>query len=38
MFLGQEVFSFNLPDLEGNPFSISEYRGKMVLIFMWSSW
>jgi peroxiredoxin len=38
MALGETIFDFTLPDLEGNPVSIRDYRGKKTLIFMWSSW
>ena len=38
MKLGDVIFDFALPDLEGNLVSIREYRGKKTLIFMWSSW
>jgi peroxiredoxin len=27
-----------LPDLNGNSVSISDYKGKNTLIFMWASW
>jgi len=38
MTLGETIFDFTLPDLNGQPVSISEYRGKKTLIFMWASW
>jgi peroxiredoxin len=28
----------SLPDLQGNSVSISDYKGKNTLIFMWASW
>jgi hypothetical protein len=29
---------FTLPDLDGKLHSLSEYRGKKVLLFAWASW
>lgn len=29
---------FRLPDLDGNLHSLSDYRGKKVLLYCWSSW
>jgi hypothetical protein len=29
---------FRLPDLEGTPHALSDYRGKKVLLYCWSSW
>ena len=29
---------FTLPDLEGNPHSLSDYRGKKVLLAAYASW
>ncbi len=33
-----EAPDFTLPDLEGNPHSLSDYRGKKVLLMSWASW
>ncbi len=30
--------NFLLPDLEGRPVRLGDYRGKHLLIFMWASW
>jgi hypothetical protein len=30
--------SFTLPDMEGHPHSLSDFRGKKVLIVTWASW
>ena len=29
---------FTLPDLEGRPHSLSDYRGKKVFLVSWASW
>ncbi len=29
---------FTLPDLDGQPHSLSDYRGKKVLLVAWASW
>jgi hypothetical protein len=29
---------FTLPDLEGNRYSLSDFRGKKVLLLCWASW
>ena len=29
---------FRLPDLDGQPHSLSDHRGKKVLLYCWSSW
>ena len=29
---------FTLPDLEGRPHSLADYRGKKVLLVFWASW
>ena len=29
---------FQLPDLDGNQHRLSDYRGKKVLLYCWSSW
>jgi hypothetical protein len=36
--LGDIHPDFTLPDLEGRPVRLSDYRGKKLLIFMWASW
>jgi hypothetical protein len=33
-----EAPDFTLPDFEGNLHSLSQYRGKKVLILSWASW
>ncbi|WP_152640107.1 peroxiredoxin family protein [Virgibacillus necropolis] len=34
----QKIQEVKLSDLNGNKVSISDYRGKNTLIFMWASW
>lgn len=34
----EKVQDLTLKDLNGNKVSISDYRGKNTLIFMWASW
>lgn len=29
---------FNLPDMDGNKFSLSDFRGKTVIINFWATW
>ena len=33
-----EAPDFTLPDLDGKPHSLSDYRGKRVFLTTWSSW
>ncbi|WP_456279180.1 peroxiredoxin family protein [Bacillus sp. AK128] len=33
-----KIEDFTLMDLHGKEVSITEYRGKKTLIFMWASW
>ena len=33
-----EAPEFRLPDLDGNLHALSDYRGKKVLLYCWSSW
>jgi thiol-disulfide isomerase/thioredoxin len=35
---GQEAADFTLPDLDGKPVSLSQFRGKPVLLDFWASW
>ena len=30
--------NFTLPSLHGNLISLSSYRGRKVIVFMWASW
>ena len=34
----QHAPDFTLPDLAGRPHSLSEHRGKKVLLVVWASW
>jgi hypothetical protein len=33
-----EAPNFTLPDMEGKPHSLADFRGKKVLIITWASW
>ncbi len=35
---GDAVPEITLPSLDGEPVSLSDYRGKRLLVFMWASW
>lgn len=35
---GDEAPDFTLPDLDGRPVSLSDYRGHKVLLLSWASW
>jgi cytochrome oxidase Cu insertion factor (SCO1/SenC/PrrC family) len=30
--------AFALPDLDGRPARLEDYRGKVVLLFFWATW
>ena len=36
--IGQLAPDFTLPTLDGGKVSLSDYRGKKVVVFMWASW
>ncbi|MCZ6676580.1 MAG: redoxin domain-containing protein [Candidatus Poribacteria bacterium] len=36
--LGQPAPGFTLPDLEGNPVSLSDFKGKVVILDFWATW
>ena len=36
--LSLEAPEFTLPDLDGNLHSLTDYRGKRVLLVTWASW
>ena len=35
---GVEAIDFTLPDLDGNPRKLSDYRGKVVFLNFWATW
>lgn len=37
MQLNQPAPAFELPDLQGNPHKLSDYRGKIVIVNFWSA-
>lgn len=38
VIIGTEAPEFSYPDLDGQPVSLSDYRGKVVLINIWATW
>jgi len=36
--LGDEAPDFTLPSLDDGQVSLSDYRGKKLVLFMWASW
>jgi peroxiredoxin len=36
--VGEEAPDFHLRDLRGNPVSLSQFRGKVVLLNFWATW
>lgn len=36
--IGNPAPSFSLPDLNGNKFSLSDFKGKLVYMDIWASW
>src|SRR5579884_3604182 len=36
--VGSPAANFTLPDLDGHPRRLSEYRGKIVLLNFWATW
>lgn len=36
--VGSEAPDFTLPDVDGNPVSLSSFRGKYVLVDFWAGW
>ncbi len=36
--VGEAARAFTLPDVYGQRWSLQQFRGKRVLIFMWASW
>lgn len=37
-FVGDTAENFTVNDIEGKPFSLSDYRGKTVLLSFWATW
>jgi peroxiredoxin len=35
---GQTIPEITLPTLDGSPVSLTSFRGKKLLVFMWASW
>lgn len=36
--IGEKVQDFELPDMEGKIFRISDYKGKVILLFFFATW
>ncbi|MDP6716053.1 MAG: redoxin domain-containing protein [SAR202 cluster bacterium] len=36
--VGDHAHDFTLPSLDGENISLSDYKGKRVILFMWASW
>ena len=36
--VGQHAPEFTLPSLSGEQVSLSDYRGRKVVLFTWASW
>ena len=36
--VGDQAPDFTLPSLEGADVSLSDYRGKRLVLFIWASW
>lgn len=36
--VGDQAPDFTLPSLDGDPVSLSSYRGRKTIVFMWASW
>lgn len=36
--VGDRLPDLSLPDLNGRPVALSEYRGRKLLLFVWGSW
>jgi peroxiredoxin len=36
--VGDLAHDFTLPTLDGEMISLSDYKGKRVILFMWASW
>ena len=37
-FIGQQAIDFAVEDLKGNPLSLEQFRGKVVLLDFWATW
>lgn len=35
---GGTLPAITLPDLDGNPVALEQFRGRKLLLFMWASW
>ena len=35
---GDQAADFSLPSLDGDTVSLSDYRGRKLILFVWASW
>ncbi|SMC87467.1 TlpA family protein disulfide reductase [Pedobacter nyackensis] len=38
VFIGKSAYDFTLPDVNGKPVSMKDFKGKVVLIDVWATW
>lgn len=38
IFTGDKIYDFTLEDIDGNEISISDYKGKVLMLNFWASW
>ena len=38
MRIGRPLPDLTLPDLDGRPVRLADFRGRKLLIFVWASW
>lgn len=36
--VGEKALNFTLPDLDGNPISLDDFRGRPVIVNFWATW
>ena len=37
-YIGRPAFDFTLPDLDGKPVTLSDFKGKVVVLDLWATW
>lgn len=38
LIVGQSLPDLTLPDLNGQPVRLADFRGKRLLLYVWGSW